>query len=267
LAGRLSRFPDAIIIPLIPCLLQLVTSLFLVAVAVVAEWHGQRQPQRSLGNNASVLVFQKSTLTRLCLYIGICFFRMYILYWLFNRMEDTWSFAEISSPCWYAQYLQPPPSTMTTMTTTAVDCVRQRAFDFSDHVVLYYGQILPIVTAEVFYLTTTVQHDHARSPASSSAGSTATMMTMMMTMTMMIRTLLLVGFLLYLYAVVGRAAYGTAAYFHTGAEVYGGYLVSLLVSLPLAHWQCCCRSEFARFPLGVTTTTTTTASGQSRRSS
>lgn len=184
-------------------------------------------------------------LSRLFLYICICLFRMCILYLLLNHLEDNYSTAaswvsstsSSSSSCWYQPYLQQRSASLISSNDTNSYCSYRRAFDFSDHMVLYYGQILPIATAETLstittttatMMMTTMNHDHHRQRRRSCSTGVVVLLAA--------ATFL---YLLYLHAIVNRAAYGTAAYFHTSAEVYAGYLIGLLcVTWPLAHMQC-----------------------------
>ena len=49
---------------------------------------------------------------------------------------------------------------------------------------------------------------------------------------------LLVAGLVYLYFITFLGAYKTAAYFHTGTEIFFGFAVSLLLQIPLCLLQC-----------------------------
>jgi hypothetical protein len=259
LTNRLSKFPDAILLPILPLLLQIVVRLIsavLAAAAVAGRW--RRGP---ISSSSSHLLFTTTTtdlLSRLFLYICICYCRMYILYLFLNYLEDhtaaswgsTSSTLSSSTSCWYQPYLQ--RSTLSIMSSSIDDstyCSYRRAFDFSDHMVLYYGQILPIATAETLMMirmamiTMTTNHDDRRRGwiVVLAVGS--------------------VLYLLYLYAIVNCAAYGTAAYFHTSAEVYVGYFIALLcITLPLAQMQCHGRYPFGppQYPRAAPATFTTT---------
>jgi hypothetical protein len=111
-----------------------------------------------------------------------------------------------------------------------------RAFDFSDHVVLYYAQILPIALIETLYAFQNPywsfsddQHIHDR------AGFGAILRRRIPPLVL---PTLLVGSHLYLQFITATAAYKTAAFFHTPAEVVAGFGVSSIVTLPLLFAQC-----------------------------
>jgi hypothetical protein len=229
----MSRFPDAILLPILPLLLQIVvrvtTSAVMFAVVVGAgPWrHGP------ISSSSSHLPLSTTTMTcllsRLFLYICICYFRMYILYLFLNHLEDktatlSWgSTSSSSSICWYQPYLQRSSSLSIANIDDYNYCSHRRAFDFSDHIVLYYGQILPIATAETLstIMTATMTSSHDRRQGWAVVVAVGSFL-----------------YLLYLHVIVNRAAYGTAAYFHTGTEVYVGYFIALVcVALPLAHRQ------------------------------
>jgi hypothetical protein len=238
LTNRLSKFPDAILLPILPLLLQIVVRLTTSAVVFAASVAGRSRRGPVSFSSSSYLAPSTTTttylLSRLFLYICICYFRMYILYLFLNYLEDnttglSWgsSTSSSSSSCWYQPYLQRSTSSLSLSIDDSSYCSYRRAFDFSDHIVLYYGQILPIATAEtlmtIMTAMTMTNYDRRRGGCSTSA------------------VVLAVGsffYLLSLYAIVSRAGYGTAAYFHTGTEVYVGYLIGqLCITLPLAYRQ------------------------------
>jgi hypothetical protein len=49
-----------------------------------------------------------------------------------------------------------------------------------------------------------------------------------------------------LYTVTFMGAYKTATYFHTPPEIINGYLISLLIQVPLFIMQCTSQMESAR---------------------
>ena len=160
-ARRLTKFPDSWLLPLIPILLRVVTVQF-------------RRLFASNGNNihscAGVAGAKDAhephhhshwvTLRRLLSYVVIMNFRGWALYILFNMIQDSIaSRFSSSSPvgevgahdggttmdnmehCWYRELLHSSKQDDPT-------CYGRR-FDFSDHVVLFFGHVLPVVLFEV----------------------------------------------------------------------------------------------------------------------
>jgi len=103
--------------------------------------------------------------------------------------------------------------------------------DFSDHVVLYFAQILPIALLEILhsfsrpYWLTDGRLTSRRSNVHDNKGA-------------LVVPIVLLLWLANLYIVTFLGAFKTAAYFHTGPEVFVGFLVSLLVQVPLCLLQC-----------------------------
>lgn len=109
-----------------------------------------------------------------------------------------------------------------------------RDTDFSDHIVLYFAQILPIALAEVLhsfaapFWGTTANTSMSSGPSRRMDGSV---------FNGFIPIILLV-WMANLYFVTFLGAYKTAVYFHTGPEVLLGFLVSLTIQVPLFLLQC-----------------------------
>lgn len=178
---RLSKLPDAMLLPLVPVLWRLVT--------------------RAMGHRDSDSYAQ--IMSRLVLYIGICYVRFYIFYKLLNAWEDSHmriAVTDEATSCWYGAYLRKP------------SCFG-RAFDFSDHIVLYYGQISLIVVTEISH---SIMIQSSSSPW---------------------WWIVIAPFVLWLHYLIYHGTYMTAAYFHTNSEVYAGFIVSLCLALPLCFWQ------------------------------
>ena len=193
-ASRLAKFPDALLVPLLPILLRLWFGL--TSALFVSETSIRTKLQNCFHANIH-------TIRRLALYIFISFFRMYILYSLFNEIEDA-LVGEFKQNCWFHEWLP---------NHEKHPCFG-RAFDFSDHMVLFYGQMLPIS------LTETV-HAFAQP----------------YTRNRLVPTALIVSHL-YLQFITATGVYKTGAYFHTPGEVVAGFGVSTLTSLPLLLLQC-----------------------------
>ena len=211
--GRLTKFPDALVIPLFPLLIRI----------------GFRTYQTVVENGYLVLdtTFGVHSFRRLVFYFFLMQFRGWILYVALNRIEDNFFEGKPinetkghnnkdETTCWYSDWLQ----------ETQPYC-HGRRFDFSDHVVLYFAQLLPIALLE--YLHSLNQpywpyHVYRRYS---------------------VPLLLTVG-ILYLYFITFVGLFKTAAYFHTPRECLAGFAVSLFAQLPLCFLQCCNRFESLR---------------------
>lgn len=152
---------------------------------------------------------------RLCLYIVLLNFRGWILYVLLNELEDRFvsSSSVGQTTCWYnIGWLLPEQEA----------CIG-KAFDFSDHVVLYYAQILPIALVETLYAF--------QSPYWVSEHRIPNL----------VFPIVLVASYVYLQFIATLGAYKTTAFFHTPGEVIAGFLVSFVVTVPLYLLQCSSR--------------------------
>jgi hypothetical protein len=159
LAARLSRFPDAWLIPLSPLLLRFAC---LAAAYLnrrlrhyVRRWgrsvrgNGLRQGTRHREHvppqpQPPPDLYQQFVplLLRLGLYVLIFNFRGWVLYVAFNQVEDSIVSVPHRNTCsWYLAYLRDDQRH---------ECVG-RVFDYSDHMVLYYAQLLPIPLLETLY--------------------------------------------------------------------------------------------------------------------
>ena len=183
---------------------------------------------------------------RLGLYISIMCIRGFVLYQVLNKAEGLLRSSPPAFACWYQDWLRPNQG----------NC-HGRPFDFSDHIVLYFAQLVPIgmmETLDILFtksipalmrrvgsgLSFTDLESVSRYSASKSSrgryyqdpGQHK-------------RTTVIALVLIYLYAITMWSAHRTAAYFHTAGEVLAGYMVSMLVQLPLyyiatptaQHWR------------------------------
>jgi hypothetical protein len=213
LASRLAKFPEAWLLPLIPILLRLLVWLVLSLWSYVVPATNTRAPI-------------SSTIRRFCFYIVVLNFRGWILYVLFNEWEDRWAIVP-SSPCWYeAWFAQHSESSV---------CLG-RPFDFSDHIVLYYAQLLPIALLETL---------HALFQSQPFWMISATKTERPLQKNAMLHTLrnhlipfILIGSHVYLQFITATGAYKTSAYFHTPMEVVAGFAVSMIITVPLYVLQC-----------------------------
>lgn len=268
-ARRLTKFPDSWLLPLIPILLRIVTVQFrrLCSTTSVAD--------SSEPHHHSMWV----TFRRFVSFIVVMNFRGWALYILFNMIQDTiaskFSAATMDEAtavddpsgmdeCWYQHLLHSRQQSEHT-------CYGRR-FDFSDHVVLFFGHVLPVVLFEVLFCfllpfwptagsKSAVQPSNRSSDTGSShrtTGSTAesTRSTLFVNHlpTGIIPIFLLLSFI-YLNILVFMAVHRTAAYFHTSTEIAVGYLISLLVQIPLGIilWgtQCLGHWDRARALVGL----------------
>jgi len=182
-AQRLARLPEAWVLPLFPLMVRAVVQF-------------ARRQQR--GSNTT----NGKTWRRLYLYIGLIQIRGWILYLLFDKVEDL-VVQPAGHECWYDKFLR-----------SHQNPCQGKATDYSDHIVLFFSQILPIPLTEVlisFEAPYWRNHSFLRKA---------------------VPTILLTG-LLYLYLISFLATYKTSAYFHTLYEVAIGYLISLLIQIPL----------------------------------
>ncbi|GAX20517.1 hypothetical protein FisN_24Hh232 [Fistulifera solaris] len=213
LGSRLSRFPEAWLIPLFPLILRW----------CVNRWNNTIQ------NNHTMV-------RRLVLYITMMLIRGVILYRGMNQMENY--FHSTDASCWYQEYLREDQAT----------CYG-RSFDFSDHVVLYMAQILPICLAETLEC---LQQPPTLPPRRILSTQTMTLLTSMngginpdeetppkkKCPSVRPLSVVIVFGTLYLYLITLWGSYRTTAYFHTGPEVFMGFAVSLLLQWPLYRLQC-----------------------------
>jgi hypothetical protein len=195
-AKRLSQFPEAWLLPIFPFLIRGLHYLIRLA-----------QGAQSANTDFSLpALFASSTLRRLAMSFFCLFCRGVILYSFFNVVEHVLvSTPDGDEPCWYRDYLkqfQTPCS--------------GRVFDFSDHVVLYFAQLIPSALSETLCCVSNPFWKKGNKVVPS----------------------VLVGGLLYLYSITLLGAYKTSAYFHTPAEIFTGWAVSLLVQIPLCLLQC-----------------------------
>eukprot|EP00980_Cylindrotheca_fusiformis_P002817 scaffold672_cov126-Cylindrotheca_fusiformis.AAC.18 len=190
---RLTRFPDAWLLPLFPLLLRIVLQIV--------------RGSDGIANN------DFNTKRRLYLYIFLIQFRGWILYLLFGAIEEML----VSSPgeaCWYGDLLE-----------NHFSKCQGRATDFSDHTVLYFAQILPIALTEVLHsFSTPLCHGKDDNKNDDPLQKAV--------------PVVLLLWLANLYAITCCSAYKTALYFHTGTELFVGYLISLLIQIPLCLTQC-----------------------------
>ena len=186
---RLSRFPDAWIIPLVPILLR--------GVVLVWETLLTNRPSESWS----------TYLTRLNVYMMVLSVRFFVLFVGFNWVEGQ-IVGNPPSECWFSDFVLP---------REGISACKSIPFDFSDHTVLYFGQILVIPLTEIVYGWLV--------PVTTAGG-------------VLLSRFVSAG-LVYLYLITLLGEFHTAAYHHTTGEILVGYATSFLLQLPLAYVQCC----------------------------
>lgn len=212
--GRLTRFPDALIIPLFPLLIRIAVRTY------------QTSMENAYLNTTTFGVY---SFRRFTLYFLLMIFRACVLYVGLNKVlgnfdstsqtrNDVNGYDDESSngtaTCWYGEWLQ----------ETQQSC-HGRRFDFSDHIVLFLGQLLPIALVECLhsldrpYWSFHLYHQRYSLP------------------------LLLTAGMVYLYFVTLVGVYKTASYFHTPIECLVGVAISLSSQIPLYLLQCSTRLE------------------------
>jgi hypothetical protein len=232
--NRLAKFPDAWLLPLFPLLIRMCLRLY---QSYLEPESPTPSPQLSSSSSSSSVpsryfydkinrgsggggdtTFGIYTFRRLLLYFMIMLFRGAFLFMALNGIED--QIARYSPPttrtsgdgkpssCWYSSLLN----------ESQPGCYG-RIFDFSDHIVLYFAQLLPIALLE--YL-----HSLER-PYWPFRCFRKRAMPVLLTLAM-----------LYLYTLVFVGVYKTASYFHTTSEIIAGFCVSLIAMLPLGWVQC-----------------------------
>lgn len=215
ISRRLARFPEAWLFPLFPLFVRLIVQ------ALRRQRPGAKSSSDHLSSKSNSNTQYRLALRRFYLYVGLIQFRGWILYLLFDKLEE-WLVASAGRDCWYEPLLHED-----------YNACQGQATDFSDHVVLYFAQILPIAFVEVLHsfaepfwtCRTHLTTNSTGGPSSPFRISKA------------VPTILIVG-TVYLYVVTFMGAYKTAVYFHTWREIMSGYSISLLVQVPLCLMQC-----------------------------
>jgi hypothetical protein len=216
LSRRLARFPEAWLLPLFPLFVRLIVQTLRKesSTSVSISVHSNNSSSINNNNNNSQ---NRLARRRFYLYIGLIQFRGWILYLLFDKLEE-FLVAPAGRGCWYETLLHENYSSC-----------QGKGSDFSDHVVLYFAQILPIALVEVLH-SFTEPYWNERTPSVRNTAS-------LVRIPQAVPTILIAG-MFYLYAVTFLGAFKTAVFFHTWPEVRNGYLVSLLVQVPLCLMQC-----------------------------
>lgn len=123
-------------------------------------------------------------------------------------------------------------------------------FDFSDHIVLFFAQSFPILIFEA-----TVHHYSTLWPSNTSNGIELTTQRGAESILIYILNTVMASCLsllfLYLNIITLLAAHSTTSYFHTVTECILGYVITLVVQIPLALLIWCTRWPRLRNFLGL----------------
>jgi len=246
----MTRFPDLLLLTFLPILLRLFINL--------GGWI--TQTDHTHRNKA------RTSMNRLVLYAFIMLFRIFFLYIYLNLVQEFMqdSSTKRLSPempetpthltntdCWYANF---------TTRNTKNPCYRQQ-FDFSDHTVLFFAQSLPIMLLEttVFHFfplwpTHTTDHTSDNGIPTPRRTGAATSGRADSIPSFIFNTLLsscLSSFFFYINNVTLLVAHSTAAYFHTTKEVVVGYIISLVVQIPITILISSSRHSGIRYSFGL----------------
>lgn len=183
------------------------------------------------------LPFDYTTVRRLGLYGGVYLFRGFVLYWFLDFVEG--ALVDAKGNCWYSEYLN----------KGIKDQCYGRTFDFSDHIVLYYAQILPIFALESFY---TLLQSHfwkyssymlVMPPSLSWLQPKPVHIEYWREIANVLSPVAYAAALVYMYITMWVATNKTSEWFHTPMEVTVGFTVSLFVQVPLLYLQCGVKSK------------------------
>lgn len=171
---------------------------------------------------------------RFCLYFMLMNFRGWVLYILLNKIEDQFvsGLSSTTNQCWYTVEGWFPQS-------SEQEVCAGRQFDFSDHIVLYYAQTLPVALFETLHIALEYPYWY-------NVGGTEQSMLFQLKTTRRFRSrsfllfvpILLLGSHIYLQIITAFGAYKTSIYFHTPFEIIAGFIISMTVSVPLCYLQC-----------------------------
>lgn len=200
--NSLTRFPHSWVMVLLPLLLRMI--LWPISGGYRKDDHQQR-PQHSI----------RVVLQRMSAYTLLMLFRGYGLYALFDHIENSY-ISYISSNddnCWY-QHLLPSRVQRT-------DQCYGLQFDFSDHIVFFFAHSLPLIMFEALVCFAVPFWKESR-----------------FCVLRVLVPVALVTSTLYIQTITLFAAHRTAKYFHTSGEVIVGYMMSMLVQIPLTLILC-----------------------------
>lgn len=246
LSRSITKFPDSWLLPLIPLSLRLLIAVF----GKLAN--RPHESPHDIWTNTKRLMF----------HILLFLFRGWGLYVFLNMVEDIVLSSSLvaknipsitdhapgSESCWYSPFLK--SDWMKTEDSLGASSCHGLPFDFSDHIVLFFSHSFPSMMFEgsfcllfpflpvrcsSFSQGTGVGRGQMEGnnamPKDEENGRFLKNM-MVITWNTLLPMLLLVAFL-YLNVLTLLAVHSTAAYFHSVGEVLVGYLISLIVQIPV----------------------------------
>jgi hypothetical protein len=195
----------------------------------------------SLKFNAYSTKSMKHSVRRLCCYFILMNFRGWVLYLCLNQIEDQFvaDFSSVSSKCWYMIEGWFPHN-------SEEDLCAGRPFDFSDHIVLYYAQILPIALFETLHIGIEYPKWFTVGDPEHAVRQTRSISTMRRYINHSFRrfvSMILFGSHVYLQIITSFGAYKTSVYFHTPFEIIAGFCISMTIAAPLCYLQCSNRND------------------------
>jgi hypothetical protein len=153
--------------------------------------------------------------------------RGWILYVALDELEDLFVVSSGGEACWYEWYLH-----------ANYQRCQGRMMDFSDHVVLYFAQIIPIALVEILHALFPPggggkYQSYYWCPSIGRLRPPTTISSSYAPFVLRPMPVILSVWLGNLYVVTFLGAFKTAAYFHTASEVWVGFVISLVVQIPL----------------------------------
>lgn len=217
LVHRLNRFPDAWLLPLFPLLLRIMYVWFKNLTTTGRSGFCDHTSSYGL----------LPALRRLAFYVFLLNFRGCFLYLVLNTIEDSVVKPPAGDVCWYRFWLRVDQQT---------ECAG-RLFDFSDHLVLFFAQILPISLVEFLHTW--------EFPFWNAAPTSPYRVDCDYVLSRLVPAVLCSG-MFYMYLVTFLGVFRTCYYYHTGPEALVGVALSAVVYVPLCCLQCCSSWEKTR---------------------
>jgi len=268
LIKTITRFPESWFLSLLPVILQLLIQSY--------TWIKNFMLNTTTIKNDCQNRVIRNSINRMIFYTVIMMFRGWCLYVYLNKIQNfllndscqnddndwfgksaTCPKQSIQNNCWYAKFLKNTHS----REFTNASCNDARQFDFSDHIVLFYAHSLPLLWCEVlFYVwsrNSTNVNAYARitnSMPQKKERGVVRLKTLDVMLSFIFNRVFywcMFALLIYLNLITLLSAYSTAAYFHTIQEVFVGYLISLVVQIPLGFVACSERWSRLRHNLGL----------------
>ncbi len=239
----MTRFPDSWILSILPLLVRIVVSLFALTISKTRNFY---RYCTNVDVNASAILISlphgsklSTSIKRLFFYFVIIQYRGWILYVFMNdvmiprlRRRQIQEHDMQQSSCWYSDYLL-----RKNQNNVDSACYGQK-FDFSDHIVLFYSHLLPLLVFEALFclkypfwpLSVIYTGDEDKKDQDNNKISTRIVGLLNTMIPVFLCTA--IG---YLNVLIWLSTTITAAYFHTATESITGYLLSLTVQIPIGY--------------------------------